>query len=146
YVMVPPVTAASDSWDAADAANKKKLLAGYPSRLFVPAAARGGLAPGKTAQFGDAKQATAALRGEGFDLQTFMGGGVAVGDVDRDGYPDLFMTGEGQGKLYLNQGAGARRHFSDASAVWGIPPELDDAHATLFFDMEGDGDLDLLVI
>jgi hypothetical protein len=75
-----------------------------------------------------------------------MGGGIAVGDVDGDEYPDLFLTGEELGRLYLNQGKKAPGKFVDATAAWGLPTDLHDGHGTLLFDLEGDGDLDLLVL
>ena len=81
-----------------------------------------------------------------FNFQRLMGGGIAVGDVDADGYPDLFLAGESLGRLYLNKGKAAPGRFVDASKTWGIPDGIDDGHGTLFFDMEGDGDLDLLVL
>ncbi len=81
----------------------------------------------------------------GFNLQTIMGGGIAVGDLNGDEYPDLYLTGEELGRLYLNKGKGGPATFTDATAAWGLP-EIKDGHGTLFFDLEGDGDLDLLVL
>ncbi|HUS67839.1 MAG TPA: CRTAC1 family protein [Kofleriaceae bacterium] len=81
-----------------------------------------------------------------FNLQRIMGGGIAVGDVNGDRYPDLFVAGEGLGRLYLNRGRAAPGKFTDASEKWGVPPGLDDSHGSIFFDLEGDGDLDLLVL
>ena len=81
-----------------------------------------------------------------FNLQTIMGGGIAVGDLNGDEYPDLYLTGEELGRLYLNQGKQAPGKFVDATTAWGLPTELRDGHGTLFFDLEGDGDLDLLVL
>jgi enediyne biosynthesis protein E4 len=81
-----------------------------------------------------------------FNLQTIMGGGIAVGDLNNDEYPDLYLTGEELGRLYLNQGKRAPGKFVDATAAWGLPTDLTDGHGTLFFDLEGDGDLDLLVL
>jgi hypothetical protein len=81
----------------------------------------------------------------GFNLQTIMGGGIAVGDLDGDEYPDLYLTGEELGRLYLNKGRRGPGTFTDATAAWGLP-EIKDGHGTLFFDLEGDGDLDLLVL
>ena len=81
-----------------------------------------------------------------FNLQRIMGGGIAVGDVNGDRYPDLFVAGEGLGRLYLNRGRGGPGRFTDVSEKWGVPPALDDSHGSIFFDLEGDGDLDLLVL
>jgi hypothetical protein len=74
-----------------------------------------------------------------------MGSGVAVGDIDKDGYPDLFIAEEGAVHLYLNKGKAGPGKFTEVTEQWGIPP-IEDAKHVLFFDMEGDGDLDLLVI
>src|SRR5215472_7394101 len=42
---------------------------------------------------------------------TYMGGGVGVGDFNRDGLPDLFFAGnEVSSRLYLNKGG---MHFED---------------------------------
>jgi hypothetical protein len=81
----------------------------------------------------------------GFNLQTIMGGGIAVGDLNGDEYPDLYLTGEELGKLYINKGKAGPGQFTDATAAWGLP-EIKDGHGTLFFDFDGDGDLDLLVL
>ena len=42
--------------------------------------------------------------------KTFYGQGVAVGDYDNDGDPDLYVTAIGRGHLFRNDGKG---HFDD---------------------------------
>ena len=81
-----------------------------------------------------------------FTLQTIMGGGVAVGDVNGDGYPDLYLTGEELGRLYLNRGKRGSARFEDVTEAMGLPTDIDDGHGTLLYDFEGDGDTDLLVL
>jgi hypothetical protein len=87
-----------------------------------------------------------ASAGSGLE-QGFVGMGAAVGDVDRDGDLDLFVSGVGLSgqergdRLYLNQGGG---RFADASQAWGLDPEGFGTSAA-FFDLENDGDLDLYV-
>jgi hypothetical protein len=81
-----------------------------------------------------------------FDIQKIMGGGLAVGDINGDGYPDLFVNGEELGRLYLNRGKAGPGKFVDVTEKWGIPAGIDDGHGALFFDADGDGDLDLLVV
>ncbi|MEL6904006.1 MAG: FG-GAP-like repeat-containing protein [Planctomycetota bacterium] len=76
------------------------------------------------------------------------GMGVAAGDVDGDGDVDVVTTGVGGNRLFLNGGApeGGAPRFVDATADSGLAgaPEHWTTSAG-FFDMDGDGDLDLFV-
>src|SRR5690348_12552309 len=45
------------------------------------------------------------------------GMGVAVGDYDNDGFPDLFVTAVGQNRLFRNDGRG---HFLDVTEKSGL--------------------------
>jgi hypothetical protein len=67
--------------------------------------------------------------------------GVAVGDVDNDGDPDVYLTNFGRDKLYLNRGDGS---FEDATAVAGIDVDGFSCSA-VFCDYDLDGFLDLYV-
>lgn len=70
------------------------------------------------------------------------GQGVAVGDFDNDGYPDLFVTGYGRAILYHNNGNGT---FTDVTAKAGVADEGNWSTSAGWFDFDRDGWLDLVV-
>jgi len=67
------------------------------------------------------------------------GCGAAVGDVDGDGDPDLYVTNFGPDLLYRNQGDGTFAAMPDSPGIDGW------SAAAVFFDADGDGDEDLFV-
>jgi len=69
------------------------------------------------------------------------GMGVAVGDYDNDGYPDLYVTSYGKNILYHNNGDGT---FTDVTAKAGVAAGGWSVSAG-FFDYDNDGKLDLFV-
>ncbi len=69
------------------------------------------------------------------------GTGVAVGDIDNDGWPDLFVAHFGPNVLYRNLGDGT---FSDVSRQAGVDDPFWGQSAG-FFDLDNDGYLDLYV-
>ena len=69
------------------------------------------------------------------------GMGLAVGDYNNDGWPDMYVTGYGASKLYRNNGNGT---FTDVTARAGVNNNLWGTSAA-FFDYDNDGYLDLYV-
>ena len=74
--------------------------------------------------------------------KTFYGQGVAVGDYDNDGDPDLYVTAIGGGHLFRNDGKGHFDDVTDAANARGPNGWLTGA---AFLDIENDGDLDLFI-
>lgn len=72
----------------------------------------------------------------------FYGMGVAVGDYDNDGFPDLFITGFPACALYHNNGNGT---FTEVSEQAGVKNPGRWAASAAWFDYDGDGLLDLVV-
>ena len=77
----------------------------------------------------------AGVAGTGFAL------GVAAADYDNDGDADLYVNNFGPNVLYRNNGDGT---FSDATAACGVAGGESVGAGVCFFDIEADGDLDLL--
>ncbi len=80
--------------------------------------------------------------------------GVAVVDVNHDGWPDIYVCttiladkSRRKNLLYINQGNDAKGipHFIDKAAEYGL---ADTSFSTMaaFFDMDNDGDLDMYLV
>ena len=70
------------------------------------------------------------------------GHGVAVGDYDNDGLPDLFVSRLMTYSLYRNQGNGT---FEDVTKSAGLAGRRDHPTSAAWADLDNDGDLDLYV-
>ncbi len=88
----------------------------------------------------DGRGAFARLTGDHAAPDARYGMGCAVGDIDNDGDPDLFVSNYGRNSLYRNDGG----RFVDITREAGVG---DDAWASsaAFADFDGDGLLDLYV-
>jgi enediyne biosynthesis protein E4 len=78
----------------------------------------------------------------GLDATEMYGMGVAVGDYNNDGYPDILITCVGQNRLFRNNGNG---HFTDVTRSSGLSGRTGFSTSALWFDYDRDGFLDLFV-
>src|SRR5438445_6302947 len=118
--------------------------AGYRWReLSVPRGGHPGFAELPPSQTGIRFTNAVTLDSALWNRHLAQGGGVALGDVDGDGLPDVYLTSnEGSNVLYRNLGGW---RFEDITAQAGVA--LTGRHSTgaVFAAVDGDGDLDLLV-
>ncbi len=84
--------------------------------------------------------AAAGLLGENLDF-TF---GVAAGDYDNDGYPDLFVAAIGRNTLYHNNGDGTFTDVTERSRI-GVKPAKTISVQGAWVDYDNDGWLDLIL-
>jgi hypothetical protein len=118
----------------------KKEIVGFPSKLFR------NLGGGK---FRDATDA-AGLEKLASGKPWFYTHGVAVADYDRDGWPDLLVTGWRAVALFRNVAVDANdpkkgRRFEDVTTAAGLDKGIEWATSAAFGDFDGDGYPDLYV-
>jgi hypothetical protein len=77
----------------------------------------------------------------GIDVEMY-GMGVAVGDYNNDGFPDILVTCVGQNRLFKNTGKGT---FFDVTRKSGLEGRQALSTSALWFDYDRDGLLDLFV-
>lgn len=84
---------------------------------------------------------TDVTRSAGLDVEMY-GMGVAVGDYNNDGFPDIFISCVGQNRLFKNNGRG---RFIDVTNSAGLGKRQAFSTSALWFDYDRDGLLDLFV-
>ena len=89
----------------------------------------------RTLRFTDITAAS-GIRPRGYGM------GVAAGDIDNDGFIDLYLTGFGRNQLFRNSGNGT---FSDVSKASGTDDPVNWGVSATFVDYDRDGRLDLFV-
>jgi hypothetical protein len=77
----------------------------------------------------------------GLDVEMY-GMGVAIGDYNNDGFPDILITCVGQNRLFRNTGKGT---FVDVTIPSGLGKREGFSTSALWFDYDRDGLLDLFV-
>jgi hypothetical protein len=101
--------------------------AGHANRLFRQ---------GKDGRFTDVS------KGSGLDV-CGNGMGVAIGDVNNDGFPDVFLTEFGRVRLFLNNGDG--KSFTEITKEAGLD-HLQWGTSASFLDYDRDGWLDIVFV
>ena len=84
---------------------------------------------------------TDVTKSAGLDVEMY-GMGVAVGDYNNDGFPDIFITCVGQSRLFRNTGKGT---FVDVTKAAGLLNKQGFSTSAVWFDYDRDGLLDLFV-
>ena len=114
------------------------LVNSAPTRLYAPKA------PLRSALYrnnGDGTFTDVTAKA-GVGAENLFGMGVAVGDYDNDGFPDLLVLGYGRSILYHNNGDGT---FTDVTARAGVENAGRWASSAAWFDYDNDGRLDLVI-
>ncbi|MGA9527270.1 MAG: CRTAC1 family protein [Terriglobales bacterium] len=110
----------------------------WPGHLHVPNSKPGTLKLYRNNRNGTFSDVT---RAAGIDIEMY-GMGVAVGDYNNDGFPDIFITCVGQNRLFRNTGKGT---FIDVTKTSGLGGRQALSSSALWFDFDRDGLLDLFV-
>ena len=113
---------------------KQRVLEGIPKPMFVDASKAWGL------DYVHQPNAELNLLRARLEVPTGIeGGGVAAGDFNGDGFVDLYLAGDGGGRLYRNDGGKKLVDITDAAGLL----REGETRAGYFVDYDNDGDLDL---
>jgi tetratricopeptide (TPR) repeat protein len=131
------------NWQALDETQSRSFNSGGPCYIDITAAALGG----------NASYSSQLLRGTDYwrtvldgacGIDVYGHNGVSVGDVDGDGFDDLYVCQPGglPNRLYRNRGDGTFEDITEVSGV-GI---IENTACALFVDVDNDGRQDLIVV
>lgn len=113
--------------------NKNQFLSLHDSPYFIDISKQSGV-----------KQTSYMSASDTYSIFESIGSGIGVGDVNDDGFVDIFLTGEGGNTLYINNGD---QTFSDKTDFYNITDRnYDDSRQALFVDINNDGRLDLFIV
>jgi hypothetical protein len=133
-ILVPEIK--HPPWGEDRKREKEALLRIYSPPLFTDVTQASGI---DFLHKSNAKTENTQLSGEG--KPKFAGGGLAVGDVDGDGWMDVYLVSGRDNKLYKGLGDGK---FRDVTVEAGVA-DASEGRSALFADVDNDGDLDLFL-
>jgi hypothetical protein len=132
--LAAPAAGAAD-WQASEGHRSRALTVPIGGRTYLQRLAPAATGVTFTNSVSEQRELENTLRAEGC--------GVAAGDVDGDGWCDLFFCGlDRPSVLYRNLGSW---RFEDVTAAAGVSLTNHPSTGATFADVDGDGDLDLLV-
>lgn len=138
---LPPQFGVSNAWAAA--VPWQKVEFGRMRPLEIPKEGRSGFTQLAAELTGLSFSNHLADVSAGLNQVRMNGSGVAAGDIDGDGWCDLYFCGlESRSRLYRNQGGWK---FEDITAESGLAHDPEESTGAAFADVDGDGDLDLLI-
>ncbi len=134
-ILLATTPAPAAEWQAGDGFRSRELAVPATGRTFLKK-----LPPSETGI--SFTNYVSEAKGQENSLRT-SGAGVAAGDVDGDGWCDLYFCGmENANVLYRNLG---NWRFEDVTSAAGVACSNQFSTGATFADVDGDGDLDLLV-
>ncbi len=130
-------------WQALDEAQSRSVGSGGPCYLDITAAALGGNASYSSQLIHGTDYWRTVLDGAcGIDI--YGHNGVSIGDMDGDGFDDLYVCQPSglPNRLYRNRGDGTFEDITEASGV-GV---IENTACALIVDVDNDGRQDLIVV